>query len=94
MSILGPMGKNGEECQNHCPLKCGDDEMNCYGGKDWNSCQYPDFCHPLKDGKKYVHNREVKPLKNLTFSFSIKLKDQTFSIAIDPSSCNSLFVHN
>ena len=52
MSILGPMGKNGEECQNHCPLKCGDDEMNCYGGKDWNSCQYPDFCHPLKDGKK------------------------------------------
>ena len=69
MSILGPMGKNGEECQNHCPLKCGDDEMNCYGGKDWNSCQYPDFCQPLKDGEKYVHNRESKAFKKLIIFF-------------------------
>ena len=33
----------------HCPAACHDrDEMSCYGGKDWNGCQNPDFCAPNK----------------------------------------------
>ena len=39
----------------HCPAPCHDgDEMSCYGGKDMNGCQHPDFCAPTK--RKIVEN--------------------------------------
>merc|ERR1712203_496816 len=45
----GPVGNDGHECPMHCPAACNDQhEMSCYGGKDWNGCQNPDFCAPTK----------------------------------------------
>ena len=47
--LSGPVGNDGYECPMHCPAPCHDgDEMSCYGGKDWNGCQNPDFCAPNK----------------------------------------------
>ena len=37
------------------PVKCGADEMSCYGGSDYNGCIQPDFCYPSKGGK-YMSN--------------------------------------
>ena len=44
--LLGPIGLDGKECPVHCPAPCNDDEMMCYGGKDWNGCPHQDFCNP------------------------------------------------
>ena len=46
--MSGPVGFDGHECPVHCPASCNGDEMSCYGGKDWNGCQHPDFCVPTK----------------------------------------------
>ena len=47
--LSGPVGNDGHECPMHCPAACNDQhEMSCYGGKDWNGCQNPDFCAPTK----------------------------------------------
>ena len=53
--LSGPVGNDGYECPMHCPAPCHDgDEMSCYGGKDMNGCQHPDFCAPTK--RKIVHH--------------------------------------
>ena len=45
----GPMGKDGVECPNQCPVKCSGDDMRCWGGKDMNDCPAKaDFCMPSK----------------------------------------------
>ena len=41
--------KSGD-CQNHCPTKCGKDEIVCPGHKEYDGCQSPDFC---ASGSKY-----------------------------------------
>ena len=38
------------DCQNHCPTKCGKDEVVCPGQKEYDGCQSPDFC---ASGSKY-----------------------------------------
>ena len=44
----------------HCPAPCHDgDEMSCYGGKDMNGCQHPDFCAPTK--RKIVYYDTARP---------------------------------
>ena len=44
------MGYDDQECSVSCPVKCGIDEMPCYGGKDYNGCEHGDFCAPSKGG--------------------------------------------
>ena len=42
------MGKDGTECTAHCPTNCAPGDLVCPGGKDWNECEMPGFCHPGK----------------------------------------------
>ena len=42
------MGKDGIECPSFCPAKCGEEEMTCSGGIDFNDCMMPEFCIPSK----------------------------------------------
>merc|ERR1719273_775525 len=44
----GPAGKDGKDCPSFCPAKCGPEDMQCPGGKDWNECEMPEFCIPNK----------------------------------------------
>ena len=38
-------GKDGNPCPNHCPAKCGPDEMPCGPkGKDDNECLLSESC--------------------------------------------------
>ena len=53
--MSGPVGNNGLECPVHCSVSCNGDEMSCYGGKDWNGCQQPDFCMPNKGKVLNIH---------------------------------------
>ena len=40
-------GKDGNPCANHCPAKCGSEEMPCGPkGKDDNECFLPESCEP------------------------------------------------
>ena len=48
ISLTGPIGFDGNECQAVCPAGCGADDMSCYGGKDSNGCERGDFCYPAK----------------------------------------------
>jgi len=36
------------ECANHCPMKCGENDMMCPGKMDPNGCKMPDTCNPGK----------------------------------------------
>ena len=36
----------GNMCPGSCPIKCGEDEGVCPGGKDQNGCHNPDFSQP------------------------------------------------
>ena len=42
-----------KDCPTWEPMKCGPEDQSCYGGKDMNGCQMPDFCYPMK-GKSYI----------------------------------------
>ena len=33
------------DCMNHCPMKCGNNDMMCPGKMDPNGCKMPDTCH-------------------------------------------------
>ena len=37
-----------ENCRAPVPVKCGPEDMPCYGGSDYNGCPYGDFCWPAK----------------------------------------------
>ena len=37
-----------ENCRAPDPVKCGPEDMPCYGGSDYNGCPYGDFCWPAK----------------------------------------------
>merc|ERR1719266_2924179 len=50
MPTKGPMGKDGNQCANVCPTKCGDNENSCWGGEDANGCPMPDTCIPVPTG--------------------------------------------
>ena len=53
--MKGGPGHDGMECPVSCPMKCGAEEMPCYGGSDYNGCQHGDFCWPAKgDSHKFL----------------------------------------
>merc|ERR1711862_849641 len=37
-----------KDCPTWEPMKCGPEDQSCYGGKDMDGCQMPDFCYPMK----------------------------------------------
>ena len=39
-----------ENCREPVQVKCGPEEMSCWGGEQ-NGCMLPDFCWPMKGGK-------------------------------------------
>merc|ERR1719266_50293 len=47
-STMGKGMDGKTDCAANCPVTCGPEEFSCYGGKDWNGCQMPDFCFPSK----------------------------------------------
>ena len=45
-----------ENCRAPVPVKCGPEDMPCYGGSDYNGCPYGDFCWPAKgDAHKLIN---------------------------------------
>ena len=43
------MGKDGQDCWNTCPMKCGPEELHCGGGIDpWTGCNASEWCMPAK----------------------------------------------
>ena len=55
-----------ENCRAPDPVKCGPEDMSCYGGSDYNGCPHGDFCWPTKGD---VHEF-LKVLKDNIFIFS------------------------
>ena len=55
-----------ENCRAPVPVKCGPEDMPCYGGSDYNGCPYGDFCWPAKgnvlknDNFHYIVRNHVK----------------------------------
>ena len=47
--LSGMPGKDGTECPVSCPMKCGPEEMQCWGGYDDNGCIMPDACVPMTE---------------------------------------------
>merc|ERR1711936_1012610 len=47
------------DCQNHCPTKCGKDEVVCPGQKEYDGCQSPDFCASGKFCPAQCNSEEV-----------------------------------
>jgi hypothetical protein len=49
--VTGGVGYDGQDCGVTCPIKCGVDDITCYGGEDENGCPIPDTCMPTKGGE-------------------------------------------
>lgn len=47
------MKPNGEFCPGLCPLTCGLNTIQCWGGLGEDGCPRPDTCIPIDSSKHY-----------------------------------------
>ena len=61
-----------QDCRDPVPVKCGPEDMPCYGGSDYNGCPYGDFCWPAKGDVHKFLNVLIRTITFISFIRSIR----------------------